>query len=124
MSNLARQLTEAGIPVPDLGEKVFFSIREVSEICQVEPHVLRYWESEFHQLKPEKWRNHRRYRQRDIHLILLIRHLLYKLRFTIRGARRQLASGEPIPTDEHPDLLGQLGQVRSRLLIARELLSG
>jgi len=121
---LAKQLANIGVPVPELGDKVFFSIREVSELCHIEPSVLRYWEKEFHQLKPEKWSgNRRRYRQRDIYMVLQIQHLLHHLKFTICGARRQIASGEPIPSAEQQDLGVQLGAIRSRLLIARELLS-
>ncbi|MDQ6951223.1 MAG: MerR family transcriptional regulator [Mariprofundales bacterium] len=124
MSNLVKQLLHAGIAVPDLGDKVFYSIREVSDLCKIEPHVLRYWETEFHQLKPEKWNgNRRRYRQRDVFMIIQIRHLLHHLKFTIRGARRQIASGTPIPSGKQQDLRTQLSIVRSRLLIARELLS-
>ncbi len=121
---IARRLIEAGVELPKLEDKVFFSISEVSEMCRVEPHVLRYWETEFHQLRPEKWSgNRRRYRQRDIYLILQIRHLLYSLKFTIRGARRQLASGEAIPSGQQSGLSGRLRLLRSRLLIAREILS-
>ncbi|MDX8413589.1 MAG: MerR family transcriptional regulator [Mariprofundales bacterium] len=125
MNAIEKRLTDAGITLPKLENKVFFSIREVSEICGVEPHVLRYWETEFHQLKPEKWSgNRRRYRQRDVYLVLQVKHLRETLKFTIRGARKQLASGKAIPRGEQEDLRSQLMVARSRLLVARELLHG
>jgi len=122
---IEQRLTDAGIALPELENKVFFSIREVSTICGVAPHVLRYWETEFRQLKPEKWSgNRRRYRQRDIHLVMQVKHLRETLKFTIRGARKQLASGDPIPQSEQQDLRSQLMVARSRLLVARELIHG
>ncbi|MDQ6963791.1 MAG: MerR family transcriptional regulator [Mariprofundales bacterium] len=125
MNTVAKRLVDAGIALPDLENKLFFSIREVSEICGVEPNVLRYWETEFHQLKPEKWSgNRRRYRQRDIYLVLQIKHLREKLKFTISGVRKQIAKGEEIPRSEQQDICNQLLLARSRLLVARELLRG
>ncbi|GIX21421.1 MAG: MerR family transcriptional regulator [Gammaproteobacteria bacterium] len=74
--------------------KRYFTIGEVSELCQVKPHVLRYWEQEFPQLRPVKRRGNRRYYQRhDVLLIRQIRSLLYDQGYTIGGARQQL-SGE------------------------------
>jgi DNA-binding transcriptional MerR regulator len=74
--------------------KRYFTIGEVSDLCQVKPHVLRYWEQEFPQLKPVKRRGNRRYYQRhDVILIRQIRSLLYDQGYTIGGARLQL-SGE------------------------------
>ena len=125
MHAIAKRLADAGVPLPELEDKVFFSIREVSEICGVEQSVLRYWETQFHQLKPEKWNaNRRRYRKRDIYLILQIKHLRETLNFTIRGTRKQLASGKPIPHGEQQDLRGQLMQAKKSLLVARDLLRG
>ena len=72
-------------------EKLFYRINEVATITQVKPYVLRYWESEFPMLAPEKDENdQRRYRKSDIELILQIKRLLYDEKFTIAGARRQL----------------------------------
>lgn len=72
-------------------EKLFYRINEVATITQVKPYVLRYWESEFPMLAPEKDENdQRRYRKSDIELILHIKRLLYDEKFTIAGARRQL----------------------------------
>ncbi|OQW94597.1 MAG: transcriptional regulator [Beggiatoa sp. IS2] len=73
--------------------KRYFTIGEVSELCAVKPHVLRYWEQEFSQLKPIKRRGNRRYYQRqDVLLIRRIRSLLYEHGFTIGGAKQQLVS--------------------------------
>jgi DNA-binding transcriptional MerR regulator len=75
-------------PIP---AKRYFTIGEVSDLCQVKPHVLRYWEQEFPQLHPIKRRGNRRYYQReDVMVIRQIRELLYDKGFTIGGARQQL----------------------------------
>ena len=77
--------------LPDIPTKRYFTIGEVSDLCAVKPHVLRYWEQEFPQLKPIKRRGNRRYYQRhDVLLIRQIRSLLYENGFTIGGARQQL----------------------------------
>jgi DNA-binding transcriptional MerR regulator len=78
--------------LPEIPAKRYFTIGEVSELCEVKPHVLRYWEQEFSQLKPVKRRGNRRYYQRqDVVLIRQIRTLLYEQGFTIGGARQQMA---------------------------------
>jgi len=80
--------------LPAIPGKRYFTIGEVSELCCVKPHVLRYWEQEFPSLKPVKRRGNRRYYQRqDVILIRQIRGLLYNQGFTIGGARQRL-SGE------------------------------
>jgi DNA-binding transcriptional MerR regulator len=77
--------------LPAIPGKRYFTIGEVSELCGVKPHVLRYWEQEFPQLKPVKRRGNRRYYQRqDVLIIRQIRSLLYEQGFTIGGARNQL----------------------------------
>lgn len=77
--------------LPVIPGKRYFTIGEVSELCQVKPHVLRYWEQEFVQLKPVKRRGNRRYYQRqDVITIRKIRALLYDQGFTIGGARQRL----------------------------------
>jgi DNA-binding transcriptional MerR regulator len=79
--------------LPPIPAKRYFTIGEVSDLCAVKPHVLRYWEQEFTQLKPVKRRGNRRYYQH--HEVLLIRHirdLLYEQGFTINGARHRLES--------------------------------
>ena len=78
--------------LPEIPAKRYFTIGEVSELCEVKPHVLRYWEQEFTQLKPVKRRGNRRYYQRqDVILIRQIRTLLYEQGFTIGGARQRMA---------------------------------
>jgi DNA-binding transcriptional MerR regulator len=77
--------------LPAIPAKRYFTIGEVSELCAVKPHVLRYWEQEFPQLKPVKRRGNRRYYQRhDVLMIRQIRSLLHEQGFTIVGARQQL----------------------------------
>jgi DNA-binding transcriptional MerR regulator len=79
--------------LPVIPGKRYFAIGEVSELCAVKPHVLRYWEQEFPQLKPVKRRGNRRYYQRqDVMTIRQIRSLLYDQGFTIGGARLQMSS--------------------------------
>ena len=85
--------------LPAIPGKRYFTIGEVSELCGVKPHVLRYWEQEFPQLKPVKRRGNRRYYQRqDVIVIRQIRSLLYDQGFTIGGARNKLG-GEEARTD-------------------------
>lgn len=89
----------AGERAPPIPGKRYFTIGEVSELCGVKPHVLRYWEQEFPQLNPSKRRGNRRYYQRhDVLLVRQIRSLLYDQGFTIGGARLQL-SGEGAKQD-------------------------
>jgi len=85
--------------LPPIPGKRYFTIGEVSELCAVKPHVLRYWEQEFPQLKPVKRRGNRRYYQRqDVLIIRQIRSLLYDDGFTIGGARQRL-TGDQAKTD-------------------------
>ncbi len=82
---------EDNLELPPIPSKRYFTIGEVSELCGVKPHVLRYWEQEFPQLKPVKRRGNRRYYQRhDVMLIRQIRSLLYVDGFTISGAHNKL----------------------------------
>ncbi len=81
--------------LPPIPGKRYFTIGEVSDLCAVKPHVLRYWEQEFPQLKPEKRRGNRRYYQRqDVLIIRQIRSLLYDEGFTIGGARQRLTGDD------------------------------
>ena len=85
--------------LPPIPGKRYFTIGEVSDLCAVKPHVLRYWEQEFPQLKPVKRRGNRRYYQRqDVLIIRQIRSLLYDEGFTIGGARQKL-TGDKAKTD-------------------------
>lgn len=89
--------------LPEIPSKRYFTIGEVSELCDVKPHVLRYWEQEFPQLKPVKRRGNRRYYQRqDVLIIRTIRSLLYEQGYTIGGARLQL---EDAVTQQEPELV-------------------
>jgi len=92
------------VVLPPIPAKRYFTIGEVSELCGVKPHVLRYWEQEFTQLRPVKRRGNRRYYQHhEVLLIRRIRELLYEQGFTINGARNRLDSqGRPID-DEATD---------------------
>lgn len=93
--------------LPSIPAKRYFTIGEVSELCGVKPHVLRYWEQEFTQLRPMKRRGNRRYYQHhEVLLVRRIRELLYEQGFTISGARNRLGENsggagrrrEPTPT--------------------------
>ncbi|MCP4494407.1 MAG: MerR family transcriptional regulator [Gammaproteobacteria bacterium] len=105
--------------LPVIPGKRYFTIGEVAELCDVKPHVLRYWEQEFPQLKPVKRRGNRRYYQRhDVLLIRQIRSLLYDEGFTIGGARQRL-EGEGAKDD-----INQSQQIiRQTLVELEELLT-
>tara|TARA_B100000945_G_scaffold5767_1_gene4864 strand:- start:1265 stop:1618 length:354 start_codon:yes stop_codon:yes gene_type:complete len=80
--------------LPPIPPKRYFTIGEVGELCSVKPHVLRYWEAEFPQLKPVKRRGNRRYYQRqDVIVIREIKKLLYEQGYTIGGARQKMTDG-------------------------------
>src|SRR6266851_936073 len=80
-------------PAPEIPDKLYFKIGEVSELLGVEPYVLRYWETEFPVLQPKKsGTGHRLYRRKDVELLLRIKHLLKEKRYTIEGARQTLQS--------------------------------
>jgi DNA-binding transcriptional MerR regulator len=89
-------------PLPAIPAKRYFTIGEVGELCNVKPHVLRYWEQEFTQLRPMKRRGNRRYYQHhEVLMIRKIRDLLYEQGFTISGARNRLQDGLlTTPSDE------------------------
>ena len=106
VTNEGRLLTPFSTGDFPLPSKKYFSIGEVTRLCSVKPHVLRYWEQEFPQLQPLKRRGNRRYYQRhDIELIRTIRHLLYTEGYTIKGAGNRLQAKTPkatnIPTRLH-----------------------
>ena len=114
-------------PLPPIPAKRYFTIGEVSELCGVKPHVLRYWEQEFTQLKPVKRRGNRRYYQHhEVLLIRRIRELLYEQGFTISGARNKLDSRSQPETlsAPRPALAGQdLATIRLELKSILGLLS-
>lgn len=83
--------TPAPVDPDRIPEKPFFKIGEAARLCSVKPYVLRYWETEFRSLRPQKTRSQQRlYKRRDVELLLKIRELLYEQRFTIEGARARL----------------------------------
>lgn len=118
---------EKSVVLPPIPAKRYFTIGEVSDLCCVKPHVLRYWEQEFTQLKPVKRRGNRRYYQHhEVLLIRRIRDLLYEQGFTISGARNRLGDTNDVPHD--PDaavrLSGQeLATLRTDLARVRDLLA-
>lgn len=100
--------------LPVIPGKRYFTIGEVSQLCMVKTHVLRYWEQEFVQLSPVRRGNRRYYRHEDVCLVREIRHLLYEQRFTIDGARGQLKrSGKSSQSVERElqQVIAQLQQV-------------
>jgi DNA-binding transcriptional MerR regulator len=112
---LAKPVLAALPPIP---AKRYFTIGEVSELCGVKPHVLRYWEQEFTQLKPVKRRGNRRYYQHhEVLLIRRIRELLYEQGFTISGARNKLDSriSQELEQSSAPVEITNIFAVRSEL---------
>jgi len=113
--------------LPPIPAKRYFTIGEVAELCAVKPHVLRYWEQEFSQLKPVKRRGNRRYYQHhEVLLIRRIRQLLYEEGFTISGARNKLESVDPAkvqPVKESPAKNLTPAELREELIAIRDLLS-
>lgn len=111
-------------PLPPIPAKRYFTIGEVSELCGVKPHVLRYWEQEFTQLKPVKRRGNRRYYQHhEVLLIRRIRELLYEQGFTISGARARLDESAvqmkpAVPAKFNPAFLRR--EIQSLLDLLRE----
>ena len=120
-------------PTPEIPDKLYFKIGEVSELLGVEAYVLRYWESEFPVLSPKKsGTGHRLYRRKDVTLFLEIKELLYVKRFTIEGARNSLKSkAKPAArkapkgarqTSMFPTLSGGLEEIRNGLTEILDLL--
>lgn len=110
--------------LPEIPAKRYFTIGEVSELCGVKPHVLRYWEQEFPQLKPLKRRGNRRYYQRhDVIMIRQIRTLLYDEGFTIGGARQRLTGIEQPAARVEVPVTGGAGHNNTQLIqqLRREL---
>jgi DNA-binding transcriptional MerR regulator len=125
MTDVAREAD-----TPEIPDKLYFKIGEVSEILGVEPYVLRYWESEFPRLSPKKsGTGHRLYRRKDVELLLRIKQLLYEKRFTIEGARQTLRGGSAatkppekasaqrslFPPDPLPEIRRELAEILEML---------
>ena len=107
--------------LPPIPGKRYFTIGEVSTLCAVKPHVLRYWEAEFPQLKPVKRRGNRRYYQRgDVELVRAIRGLLYEEGYTIGGARQRLSSDDSSPNSA--EVQSAVRDCLNDLEVARSLL--
>jgi DNA-binding transcriptional MerR regulator len=110
--------------VADIPDKFYFKIGEVSDIADVAPYVLRFWETEFKQIKPKRTdAGQRLYRKQDVLLVLKIKHLLYKRKFTIQGARQHLtgrsrSTPEQTSTADTPDLT----EIRAELIRIRDLI--
>lgn len=131
------QLSKSADPLPPIPVKRYFTIGEVSELCGVKPHVLRYWEQEFTQLRPVKRRGNRRYYQHhEVLLVRRIRDLLYNEGFTISGARNRLeedgmkaasaragAAGSGAVSDEAA-MSSSMSFIRAELNSVIELLTG
>lgn len=117
-------MTQPAEQLPRIPDKRYFTIGEVSDLCRVKPHVLRYWEQEFTQLKPVKRRGNRRYyQQHDVIIARDIRMLLYEQGFTIQGARLQLRDkGRVLAALPKASAADSLASIRSDLeAIARRL---
>ncbi|QGZ38395.1 MerR-like DNA binding protein [Pseudoduganella flava] len=112
------------VSLPPIPAKRYFTIGEVSELCGVKPHVLRYWEQEFTQLKPVKRRGNRRYYQHhEVLLIRRIRELLYEQGFTISGARNKLDSRGNDPQEAYDNDTPPAPPPLDREMIRNELLA-
>ena len=120
-------ISDKTVVLPPIPAKRYFTIGEVSDLCGVKPHVLRYWEQEFTQLKPVKRRGNRRYYQHhEVLLIRKIRELLYEQGFTISGARNRLGDTREAPQD--PDAAvrltaAELQSLRAELNSVSDMLS-
>lgn len=109
------------IPNVELPDKIYFKIGEASRIAGVQPHVLRFWETEFKRIKPKRTPSGQRmYRRQDVKLILIIKHLLYVKKFTIEGAKKYLRSKSS--TRPAAGTRDTLKEIREELVRIRDLL--
>ena len=109
------------MPKVELPDKIYFKIGEASRIAGVQPHVLRFWETEFKRIKPKRTESGQRmYRRQDVELILVIRHLLYVKKFTIEGAKKALRT-KPSTTPA-AEANETLQEIREELVRIRDLL--
>ncbi len=103
-------------PRHQLPDKLYFRIGEVADIVGVEPHVLRYWETEFRSVKPEKSRKGQRvYSRRDVDILLKVKDLLYGHRYTIAGAKQKLRSDGLEPVDNSDPGAREISRLRDTL---------
>jgi DNA-binding transcriptional MerR regulator len=128
---MSEVVPEASPAPPEIPNKLYFKIGEVSSLLTVEPYVLRFWETEFPKLAPKKEKGQRMYRRKDVELLLQIKHLLYEKKYTIEGARQFLqgaakALPKPQPVETQGALFGgnnELPVIRKELAAILELLS-
>jgi DNA-binding transcriptional MerR regulator len=124
----------AGELRPEIPDKLYFRIGEVSRLAGIKPYVLRFWETEFSSLGPKKsGKGHRLYRRKDVELVLEIKRLLYEMRYTIEGARKYLdsrsreggADGKPARPQSAPllDSGAALDAIRKELTEILQILS-
>ncbi len=107
------------VTIPD---KLYFKIGEVSKIADLPAHVLRFWETEFSQIKPKRSPSGQRlYRRKDVELVLKIKHLLYDKKFTIRGALKHLRNNDALEATQSPGEV--LDDIRRELETLRNLLT-
>jgi DNA-binding transcriptional MerR regulator len=110
----------------DIPDKLYFKIGEVSKLARVEPHVLRYWETEFKEIQPKRAHsNQRLYRREDVKIVLQIKELLHEKGFTISGARKFLDSGKQVPATPVTISPGAncLGKIKKELQAVKNLLN-
>lgn len=107
-------------PRQQLPDKLYFRIGEVADIVGVEPHVLRYWETEFRSVKPEKSRKGQRvYSRRDVDVLLKVKDLLYGHRYTIAGAKRKMRAEGLEPADDGDPVVREVRRLRDALSAIR-----
>jgi DNA-binding transcriptional MerR regulator len=109
----------------EIPDKLYFKIGEVSKLACVEPHVLRYWETEFSQIQPKRANsNQRLYRRVDVETILQIKSLLHEQEFTISGARKFIKDGSKVTkiTESIPANTNQLDKIKKELLAVQDIL--
>jgi DNA-binding transcriptional MerR regulator len=105
----------------EIPDKLFFKIGEVCEIAGVEPYVLRFWETEFKFLAPQKAKSgHRVYRRKDVEMVLKIKELLYERGFTIAGARKQLSRTREVQGPERDRILDRMRRELREILALLE----
>ena len=115
-------MTHAADDPPALPDKLYFRVGEVSRIADVPAYVLRFWETEFTQIRPKRTASGQRlYRKRDVETILAIKKLLYEKKFTIQGARQHLRSPDPTAGNEETGGI-TLDEIRNELIAVRKLL--
>ncbi len=111
------------MPLVDIPDKPYFKIGEVAELAAVEPYVLRYWETEFSGIRPEKTRTgQRRYRRRDVELVLTIKQLLHDEGYRIDGAKKRLKELSASPAEAAPATRALVDGVREILAEIDQLL--